>query len=525
MRQIQQKQTNIPFAPLPSASRQFYVDKGGSDSNNGSVTAPFLTIAHAIAAVNALGDASTTKRYDILVGPGDYADTIVLPAWTWIIGGGDVIATRLNGNVSLDPATWSIPGPTFDVRGGFSNVILRGTVTVDFNAANSNFGKVYWNNCWFNNSPTFSSYVGVGASGINQIFIQNCVLFAGYTQNGINLALINSAFINPGTIVINSVNVGHPAILTALGGGANGTPPSVSIHATWTVGAPPAANDIQITLIGFGVGGGVTLDGANISYQATAEGLPLPTSLSLLNGAPAPVSLSPSIDQGGNSFGAPLDIGTNDGQPAQIRSTTSMAFKGGSQSSKISDTHVDTVDGTLTTLATFPLPVGKTLRARLIIQANIIGDGTNPDPAPTTFYRECMVTPTWPGFASSGAVNNASDAGLTFVSPPFVAGAAPFHTPINYSTMLALVGTDLVVQVQGYGGPSPVYTLGSAYGHGVFVSNAGNYYYCLANIANATTPPTTTSANEGDDTGAWAYVTSGAATIRWTLCSYELFVG
>ncbi len=310
----------IPSAPLPSASRQFYVDKGGSDSNNGSVTAPFLTIAHAIVAINALGDASTTKRYNILLGPGDWADVIVLPAWVWIVGAGDVIATRLNGNISLDPATWSIPGPTVDVRGGLSNLILRGVVTIDFNAANSNYGKLYFNNCTLNNSPTFSSFVGPLASGINQIYLQNCVMFAGYTQNGINLTLYGTEFINGGTIFINSVNIGHPTLMKALGGGTDAL--SVAIHATWTVGVPPSANDIEIQLFGFGVAGNVILDGASISYSATAEGMPL--SVTRLNGASAPVSLSPSIDQGGNSFGAPLDIGTNDGQPAQLGAFTAL---------------------------------------------------------------------------------------------------------------------------------------------------------------------------------------------------------
>ena len=292
---IQSKQIAGGGGPSPSLTREFWVNKGGNDvTGTGTNAAPFLTLAHTIAVINALGDASTTKRYDILLGPGDWNENILLPGWTWIIGSGDVIATRLNQTVSLDPATWSIPGPTSDVRGGFTNVLFRGAVDCDFNAANSNFGKFYCNNCWFNNGPVFNSYIGPGASGINQVFLQNCFLFAGYTQNGINMTLINATFINGGTIAINSVGNGSNvrAILTALGGGMDTLAPGVAIHATWTVGAPPSLNSIQIGLFSFGVGGGVVLDGAQISYQATIDGIPVPGNVTLLNGAPAPVSLS-----------------------------------------------------------------------------------------------------------------------------------------------------------------------------------------------------------------------------------------
>ena len=97
---IQPKQIAGGGGPLPQASRELYVNKGGSDiTGTGSVTQPFLTIAHAIAVVNGFADASTTKRYLILLGPGDWSDPIVLPAWVWIVGNGDVIATRLNGAV------------------------------------------------------------------------------------------------------------------------------------------------------------------------------------------------------------------------------------------------------------------------------------------------------------------------------------------------------------------------------------------------------------------------------------------
>lgn len=332
MRQIQQKQTNIPFAPLPSASRQFYVDKGGNDANNGSVTAPFLTIAHAIAAVNALGDASTTKRYDIMVGPGDWADVIVLPSWVWIIGNGDVLATRLNGAVSLDPALWA---PNIDQRGGFSDLILRGAITIDFNAAASNQGKVYFNNVTINNTPSLVGYFGPGASGINQVFFQHCFMFAGFTQTGITTVLDNTAFINGGTITLTSIGNGSnvPTQVVALGGGMDTTVPATAIHAVWTVGAPPSGNSINIDLFGFGMAGAIILDGAQVNYKATAEGLPLPASLSLLNSAPLPVALSPAFNDGGNATGADETLGPTDFQAliVQTNGTRRLKFFAGNE--------------------------------------------------------------------------------------------------------------------------------------------------------------------------------------------------
>lgn len=221
------------------------------------------------------------------------------------------------------------------------------------------------------------------------------------------------------------------------------------------------------------------------------------------------------------------DVAVSAATEVSVSADVSFDVVAGAQSSKLSSTSVTTTDGTLTQLAFFPLIAGKTTRGRFIVQGNIIGDGTNPNPAPASFYRECATVIPWPGAVSSGATS-ASDAGLSFVKDPFVDGTAPFHTPTDYSVMLSNDGTNLVVSVQGYGGVLPDWTLGNAYTAGtIVIGTGGNLYICVAGVPSATTEPSGTGNNIADGLGAWSYVQPGGTglTIQWTLCSYELFVG
>ena len=67
--------------------------------------------------------------------------------------------------------------------------------------------------------------------------------------------------------------------LEAVGGGCDG-----NVSLTWG-GAPHQAVNFQG--IAFGVAGAVSLDGAQTSYEATADGIP--ATVNLTSGAPAPV--------------------------------------------------------------------------------------------------------------------------------------------------------------------------------------------------------------------------------------------
>lgn len=74
-----------------------FVNKGGSDvSGNGSPDKPYLTISHALAQIN---DASASKIYSLFVGPGNYAENVILKAFVHLHGcGKETLISPPGGN-------------------------------------------------------------------------------------------------------------------------------------------------------------------------------------------------------------------------------------------------------------------------------------------------------------------------------------------------------------------------------------------------------------------------------------------
>ena len=272
----------------PSASQLVYVSVGGSDvTGDGTIGNPYATIPHAISTIT---DASINKRYAVIVEPGNYANNIILEPWIWIEGT-DPLLTRITAaSITFDPVTWNA-GPGTDNRAGFSNVTLVNAYTFDFSAVSSAAGKLYFGNCRFNAQPTFTAF-----NAINQVAMQNCLGFDGYTQNGINMSLDGTNFINGGTVTLNSINTGDnlPTLLAASGGGSDGP-----LVCNWSPNIGTNDNHIGVTLLSFPFAGGVTLNGANDPggpqqpmLTATADSIVNPVTLS--GGAPTPVLLTPA---------------------------------------------------------------------------------------------------------------------------------------------------------------------------------------------------------------------------------------
>ena len=94
------------LGPIPSVSNTFYVAKNGSDSNNGGLNTPFLTIKQACAAAQAVGG-----NVAIRVASGTYVEQnpVTVPANTALMG--DNLRT-----VQVKPATAS--GDLFYMSGG-----------------------------------------------------------------------------------------------------------------------------------------------------------------------------------------------------------------------------------------------------------------------------------------------------------------------------------------------------------------------------------------------------------------------
>jgi hypothetical protein len=254
----------------PTFTQFVYVEADGNDTTGeGSYENPYLTVAHAMAAIT---DATTTKRYQIVMGPMVDASNVVLRPYVWIQGA-DLDISRLSGTLSLH-ADWGI---VTNQQAGFQNIIFaQAAPAFDFGSVSSQQGKLYFTTCRFNGTPVFTAF-----NAVNQIVLQDCYMFAGYTQNGINMSLINTSFVNAGAIALNSSIIdGVPTTLIALGGATDG-----DVVCTYTAGH--TGNQIQVESIGFGILGALALDGTAITYQASCDGLP--SSLVLSNGAPSPV--------------------------------------------------------------------------------------------------------------------------------------------------------------------------------------------------------------------------------------------
>lgn len=252
-------------APALALSAMVYVSKGGSDTTGtGSFLQPFLTIQKAM---DSILDATPTKRYGVSVQPGRYTDAFALKPNVEVIGVHSLL-TQIRGAVSLD-ATWSAAG---DNRSGFKNVLF-GTVaqTFDFAAVSSPEGKLTFESCVFNSVLTLASF-----SAINQCESRLCTYLGGLTQTGFVHTMTACLFQNAGAIALNG-RTGQTTILGLYAGDMDGNLAVVA-----------AAG--QTTLLELGafslLGGALTLDGADITCNASPGSLP-PT-ITLLNGAASP---------------------------------------------------------------------------------------------------------------------------------------------------------------------------------------------------------------------------------------------
>lgn len=264
-----------------------WVDKNGSDVlGDGTFANPFLTIPRALLEA-AAGIPSTTKRYVIHVGSGDFAENIELIPWVTILGV-QQFNSRINGTVTLAiNGSWT---PNVDLRSTLSDLTFRSSVVIDFAAAGvlSSQGKVNIYASTFNTTPVFN-----GFNAINQIRIEDSFALAGVTVTGLNFTTIATAFVNGGTITVNNsvAQDNQPTIFAAVSGGADGP-----LTVTWT---PNIHINTGITLIlsGFEIQGAVILDGAQITTNTSTD--VLPPNVTLLNGAPLPIYFAGAV---GNLF-------------------------------------------------------------------------------------------------------------------------------------------------------------------------------------------------------------------------------
>lgn len=284
--------TNIvpgAFPPAPTFSQTVYVSKGGSDaSGDGSEGKPFLTIQRALTSVT---DASTAKRYFISVGPGEYPDPFQIKPWCAVAGAcptssgfyGMTEVTAAADTCGLDPVAY--PGAGFSVA-WYAHLVFANHQTWDEIAAGNNQVQLTYFACDFNGG---AFYNGPGTGGVDNVTWDNCISYGGARVKGWQfLFLIGGCQFLGGVVEVDSGPAGALESTTLLAQncafGSAFSP--TNLNFVWAAPSPVGAL-AKGDLSNASVVGTVTLNGANVSYSATAEGIP--PVLTRLAGAPAPV--------------------------------------------------------------------------------------------------------------------------------------------------------------------------------------------------------------------------------------------
>lgn len=181
-------------------TQEVFVNKAGSDlTGTGTLCAPFLTIGAAMASIL---DASPSprKRYNIVIGPGDYIEDVFMKPNVYLYGSGST-RTRIGSGatlITLDPSWNHGSSANFDDRCGFQDLtIAAGNVTFNFDAVSSQAGKVFFYLATLNTLVTL-----VAANDINQAGFQAVLFFVGVTQTGMSVSLWDCAGINGATFQI-----------------------------------------------------------------------------------------------------------------------------------------------------------------------------------------------------------------------------------------------------------------------------------------------------------------------------------
>jgi hypothetical protein len=291
--------------PLPAATFTIIVNKGGNDATgDGTDEKPFLTIGKAMTV--AAGIAPTFDQPALIqVGPGGYTESI---SWVpnVIVSGLDAstLGFFLNGSITLDLPLWVAAGAANLVLGGLDACEVGGNVTLNFTGVNAGgfFGQFFLGaktNVDGDLSVTGDVTGAVGALFIIQTgsTIGGSSTFVGCSvETNLTLFAGATSFASSATVATSWQSFGD--ILNGI---------ALSINAS-------AGQNVSANLTGTGAGAGTTLTltdggGGHTSYTATAGGIP--STVTLVGGAAAPVPTSPVVGLNStNSTGVAAAAGT-----------------------------------------------------------------------------------------------------------------------------------------------------------------------------------------------------------------------
>lgn len=250
-------------ATIPSKFNVVYVDQNGNDSpGSGGFGNPYKTISYAMSQITT---ASPSSRWAIVCGIGTFTNNITIKANVFIVGVPEL--TRISGTIDINSTTWTTDS---DHRSGLINVVILNSLTLDFLSVTSNQGKFYCNGVKFNLSPSITGY-----SLINQIILDKCYMFAGFTISGGVLFISSTTLTNGGTYTITG-STGVTTIVALCSGCSDGN---------MSITQSGLQQSVTVENYGISVIGTLTVDGSNASYSSVAIGIPVRTNISILNSA------------------------------------------------------------------------------------------------------------------------------------------------------------------------------------------------------------------------------------------------
>lgn len=263
---------------LPILSMIVFVNKAGNDSTgDGSACKPYLTIGVGMASIL---DASPSKRYQLAVGPGTYAESVTLKANVFISGAAPVMV-RIN-DLNINDPSWT---PNTDNRSGLVHVQILNTGTFNFVANQGQQGKLYLFQC------RFSDVDYTGCNSINQMFLYNCEFLGNLVHQGGDVYWYSSVSLGNITIFDQVADVNPVAgqiVDTRFfsSGGGNLLGGSFTVSNTIVPITYPLINHtILVNFIGFATSGTLTIIGGGMAGDtqvfSTADGVPSAANLTI----------------------------------------------------------------------------------------------------------------------------------------------------------------------------------------------------------------------------------------------------
>lgn len=198
--------------PAPATSHILFVSSvfGSDVTGNGSMGAPFATIAHAQSQVVA---ATFVAPWEIVVFPGTYLENVVLLPFTRLVAWDsskfdNIPLTQIQGNVTLSPTFNAV-----NANANVTNIQLAGDVTIDFPGVSGPTGEVSLTGC-----DVHGNVAVTGDSG-NKVDFYECTIAAGdFNQVGGIVRWFNTSGTPTATNLVVKPRALHTALFEAHGG-------------------------------------------------------------------------------------------------------------------------------------------------------------------------------------------------------------------------------------------------------------------------------------------------------------------